>query len=67
MSKEIRFLIFCIEIYRAAKALTGRQVIALFKQYGVTEYIIKFYEALHTTGEMYIVNDIDLYIDARKQ
>ena len=27
---------------------------------------IAFYEVLHTTGHRYIINDIDLYIEARK-
>lgn len=65
MSKEVNFLIFCIERYRAAKSMTGKQVMELFRKYKVTEYVITYYEALHTTGEKYIVNDIDLYIQAR--
>ena len=66
MSKEADFLIYCIEIYKSAKELTGRQVMELFERYGISEYIVNYYEALHTTGEQYIVNDIDLYIAARK-
>ena len=65
MSKEIKFLIYCIEIYKSAKSLTGKQVITLFSKYHVSEYIISYFEALHTTGEKYIVEDIDLYIMAR--
>ncbi len=66
MSKEGKFLIFCIEIYRPAKNLTGKQVAKLFREYGIYEYIISCYEALHTTGTNYIINDIDLYIEARQ-
>ena len=66
MSPEGRFLVYCLEMYRAAKGMTGKQAIELFKQYGVSDYIISCYEALHTTGTNYIVEDIDLFIDARQ-
>ena len=66
MSKEGNFLIFCIEQYRTAKNLTGKEVIKLFKQYKISEYIVSCFEALHTTGTNYIIEDIDLYIEARQ-
>ena len=64
MSKEGNFLIFCIEQYRTAKNMTGKEVINLFKQYKISEYIVSCFEALHTTGTNYIIEDIDLYIEA---
>lgn len=66
MSKETTFLIYCIEIYKNAKNLSGKQVIALFQKYQVLEYVISYFEALHTTSERYIVDDIDLFIAARQ-
>ena len=66
MSEEGRFLIFCIEIYRSAKNLKGKEVIQLFQKYNVCEYIMEYYGALHTTGTNYIITDIDLYIEARQ-
>jgi hypothetical protein len=66
MSQEGKFLVYCLEMYRAAKAMTGRQVIKLFKQYCVLDYVISCYEALHTTGTNYIIEDIDLFIKARQ-
>jgi hypothetical protein len=65
MSKEGKFLIFCLETYKMAKHLTGKQVIDLFSSFGITEYILSCYEALHTTGANYIVEDIDLFIAAK--
>ncbi len=38
----------------------------LFQKYNVCEYIMSCYGALHTTGANYIINDIDLYIQARQ-
>lgn len=65
MSKEMPFLVYCVEEYKAEKNLTGKEVIGLFRRYAVFEYIKSFYESLHTTGKKYIVEDIDLYIRSR--
>ena len=64
--KNGNFLIFCIEMYKSAKKMTGKQVINLFRQYGISEYIMDCFESLHTTGTNYIVEDIDLYIEAHR-
>ena len=64
MSKEGKFLVYCLEIYRASKQMTGRQVIEMFKRHGVSEYILSCYEALHTTGTTYIIEDIDTFVEA---
>lgn len=38
----------------------------LFKKYGVLDYLGVCYDVLHTTGRQYIVEDIDIFIDTRK-
>ena len=63
MSREGDFLIYCIEQYKSAKGLNGVQVSELFSKYKVWEYIYSCFEALHTTGEKCIIEDIDLYIE----
>lgn len=67
MSKEGKFLIYCVEWYKSTKNLTGREVSELFTKYQVWDYIYSCFEALHTVGENYIVEDIDLYIAARQE
>ena len=66
MSKELPFIVLCIEEYKNEKGMTGKEVINLFNAYSVCEYIHSFYDVLHTTGTKYMVNDIDLYIKARQ-
>lgn len=66
MSRQGDFMVFCIEHYKTAKNLNGRQVAELFSRYQVWDYIYYCFEALHTTGAEYIVEDIGLYIEARK-
>ena len=53
MTIEGKFLVYCLEIYRAEKKLTGKQVITLFKQYDVIDYIMSCFGALSTTGKKY--------------
>ena len=66
MSKQGDFMIYCTEQYKSAKNLNGKQVSELFSRYEVWDYIYTCFEALHTTGVNYIIEDIDLYIEARK-
>ena len=42
--------------------MNGKSVIDLFNRYRVIDYIRDYYEALHTTGRQYIVDDISMYI-----
>lgn len=66
MSKELPFIVLCIEEYKNQKNLSGKEVIDIFYKYSVCDYIKSFYEVLHTTGSKYVVNDIDLYIKSCK-
>ena len=66
MSRQGCFLIYCIEQYKSEKSLTGKEVSELFTRFRVWDYIYSCFEALHTTGANYIVQDIDLYIEARE-
>lgn len=66
MSKTVEFKVFCLEAYKNAHQLNGAAVLELFKKNGVFDYISSFYDVLHSTGQQYIVDDIDLYIRARQ-
>ena len=66
MSKTLEFKAFCFEAYRAEKKLTGRETMSLFKKYGVLDYLEACFDVLHTTGRAYIVEDIDAFIEVRK-
>ena len=66
MSKTLQFKDFCFEMYKAEKGLTGIITQELFEKYKVFEYLDTFYGVLHTTGHRYIINDIDSFIDSRK-
>lgn len=67
MSKTLLFKAFCFEAYRAEKHLIGIETITLFKKYNVLDYLETCYDVLHTTSRLYIVDDIDIFIEARKK
>lgn len=60
------FVAFCIEEYGAAKGMTGEQVLDLFSQYGVTDYLSQCFEPLHTQSRQWLIEEIDEFMDIRK-
>lgn len=67
MSEAGKFLIYCIEMYRRAKRITGRAAYELFRSTNADDYVRRSYGALHTTGEQYILADIDGYISSKSK
>jgi len=67
MENATKFLIYCIEIYKTAHKLNGKQVIELFNQNGISEYLVRCYGALHTTGPEYIIADINGLIREKEE
>ena len=67
MTETAQFKVFCLECYKSAHKMKGRDAFNLFKQYGVLEYIGSFYDVLHSFGHKYIVQDIDEFIDTRRK
>ena len=66
MSKTLEFKVFCFEAYRAEKNMSGREAMSVFKKYGILDYLDACYDVLHTRGRAYIIEDIDIFINARK-
>ena len=66
MSDTAHFKVFCLERYKSEHNMKGKEAFHLFKEYGVLDYLASFYDVLHTFGDKYIVQDIDLFIKARQ-
>ena len=49
-------------MYRRTKHISGRAAYEAFRSVGADDYVRRCYGALHTTGERYILDDIDEYI-----
>ncbi len=61
------FISFCIEQYKVAKGLSGEDVVKIFNQYKVMEYLSDCCDALHTQGHRWLVAEIDDFISKRKE
>ncbi len=61
-----KFVIYSIERYRQIKGLSGREVIRLFNEWQVLEFIREFFDLLHLNGDQCLVQDIDDYIARKK-
>jgi hypothetical protein len=66
MDKILRYKIFCLESYKNAHGLSGAETFNTFNDYKVFDYLTNCYDVLHSTGQMYMVKDIDQFIAARK-
>ena len=61
------FVAFCIEEYGATKGMTGDKVLELFTRYGVVDYLSKFFNTLHTQGRLWLIEEIDEFIEIRNK
>lgn len=62
-SKEVeKFIIFCLESYKAEMNIGGEQALHDFEVYDVFSYLDQGFEVLHTQGKQYLVADIKEYI-----
>ncbi len=64
---EMDFVVFCMEIFKQYRNMTGKKILALFLEYGVIDYIVDGFEVLHTTGERYLCSDIDEFLRIREE
>ena len=61
------FLTFCVENYAKKHSMTSLEAYALFRRYGVDEYLVNGFDMLHTQGEDCILQDIEIFINNRKK
>lgn len=61
--QQTDFLVYCMEMYKEKFSLSGAEVQELFSKTGADVYILKHFEALHTTGLEYLLDDIHGFIE----
>jgi hypothetical protein len=67
MNGNAEFIAYCLEEYKSANGMTGKEVITLFKQYNIIDYIVTCYGAMHTMGGLAIAEDISSLIEDMKK
>ena len=65
-SKVLLFKMFCIENYREAKKKSAEEILLLFSNHGVLEFLNDNFEMLHTQDTEYILDTITTYINKKK-
>jgi len=63
--ERVWFLALCVELYKEAKKISGKEAWSYLSHTGAVDYITDCADALHTTGHLYIVESIDEYIRSR--
>lgn len=61
------FYTYTLEKYALSKGISGFQALALFKEYGADEFLLKHYDLLHTQGTGYVLDELQRFIDRRKK
>ena len=67
MDKILPFKIFCLENYKTTHNLTGKAAHDIFLKYHVFNYIVEFYDILHSLGNLCIISNIDEFIAHREE
>lgn len=60
------FVIFCIENYKDEMNISVEETMFLFSEYDVFSYLRVGYDALHTQGKEYIMEDIEDLLKVRR-
>ena len=71
MDKQIRdiayFISFCIEQYMNEKGIDENQVISIFSEYNILDYLNEHYEVLYTQSRQWLIAEIDEIINESKK
>lgn len=59
MSDKGKFLVYCLELFRREKGLTGAEVAECFARHHLCEYVFEFFPVLHTWGDRKIMIDLE--------
>lgn len=65
--KILSFVSFCIEEYKTRGGTDGGRTADLFEKFGVLDYLVEHYEVLHSLGREAILDDIEHFIDVRRE
>jgi len=63
--KIIELVSLCIETYKKKYKKSGQEVIMVFDEYGVTEFLADGYDVLHTQSIQYVIEEIEIYLKNR--
>ena len=59
---ELLFVSFCIEMYARRHGIDGGDVLRLFDEKGVCDFLVDCYDPLHSQDREYILDEIELFL-----
>ncbi len=67
MDKNLRdiacFISFCIEQYMNEKNINEDEVVSIFSEHNILDYLNEHYEVLHTQSRQWLIAEIDEIIN----
>lgn len=57
------FLSFCIEQYKEAHSISGKESMEILSQTGALDYLADNYEVIHTQSPQWIAEEIEGYVN----
>ena len=57
------FISFCIEQYKNEKNINEDEVISVFSEHNILDYLNEHYEVLHTQSRQWLIAEIDEIIN----
>ena len=60
--EELLFVAFCIEMYARRHGMDGGDVLRLFDENGVCDFLVDCYDPLHSQDREYILDEIELFM-----
>jgi len=61
------FQLFCLESYRSARNISGKNALTDFKKYNVFSFLKSGFDVLHTQSQHYILSEINRFIKQRHE
>lgn len=61
------FISFCVETYKNANGMNGGEVSHLFMETGLTEFLVKNMDLIHTQSPQWILEEINEYLLAHNK
>lgn len=59
MNINVEFLICCIEEFKVRHNISGRKAYDMLLLHGIDDYILQHYDALHTAGVEYTIQEVE--------
>lgn len=65
--EAFEFYTYCLENYAIRRGISGMQAWVCFKETGADDFVVNNFDLLHTQGMDYILDEIQRFIDKRRE